>query len=156
MSIRESNIRVAVYVKKFLEKETMLFPERNQEEICTKIIGANADWNLAGIYQDEYCSYKSAYPQLNQLIKDVENGKLDLIITPEAERFGKNAVSAYDLAQKFLEDGVGIRFVENDIFTKNPIVLLKLEIMAQMLQKKKEYQSESIKIGIKKKRENER
>ncbi|MDD2959281.1 MAG: hypothetical protein PHR92_12295 [Lachnospiraceae bacterium] len=49
MSIRESNIRVAVYVKKFSEKETMLFPERNQEEICTKIIGANADWNLVGI-----------------------------------------------------------------------------------------------------------
>lgn len=60
---------------------------------------------------------------------------------PEAERFGKNAVSAYGSAQKFLEDGVGIRFVENDIFTKNPTELLKLEIMAKMLQKKKERQS---------------
>lgn len=134
----------------------MLFQERNQEEICTKIIGANEDWNLVGIYQDEYCSHKSTYPQLNQLIKDVENGKLDLIITSEAERFGKNAVSAYGLVQKLLEDGVGIRFVENDIFTKNPMELLKLEIMAQMLQKKKERQSECIKIGIKKKQEKER
>lgn len=89
MSIWESSIRIVIYIKKFSEKETMLFPERNQEEICTKIIGANADWNLVGIYQDEYCSHKPANPQLNQLIKDVENGKLDLIIIPEAERFGK-------------------------------------------------------------------
>ena len=39
MSTKESNIRVAVYVRKFSEKETLLFPERNQEEICTKVIG---------------------------------------------------------------------------------------------------------------------
>lgn len=76
MSIQESNIRVAVYVRKFSEKETLFFPERNQEKICTKIIGANVDWNLVGIYQDEYCSHKSDHPQLNKLIKDVKTGNL--------------------------------------------------------------------------------
>lgn len=79
-----------------------------------------------------------------------------MIITPEAERFGKDAIAAYELSQKLLEYGVGIQFVENQIFTKNPMELLKLEIMAQMLQKKKERQSECIKIGIKKKKEKER
>lgn len=156
MSIRESNIRVSVYVRKFSEKETLLFPKRNQEEVCTKVISANDDWDLIQIYQDEKYTHKSDYPQLNQLIKDAENGKLDLIITPEAERFGKDAISAYELSQKLLEYGVGIRFIENDIFTKNSMELLKLEIMAQMLQKKKERQSECIKIGIKKKQEKER
>lgn len=102
------------------------------------------------IYQDNNCSHKSACPQLNQLIKDAENGKLDLIITSEAERFEKDAISAYKLSQKLLEYGVGIRFVENDIFTKNPMEFLKLEIMAQTLQKKKECQSEYIEIEIKK------
>ena len=29
MSTREINVRVAIYVRKFLEKETMLFPGRN-------------------------------------------------------------------------------------------------------------------------------
>lgn len=156
MSIRESRIRVAVYVRMFSKKETLLFPERNQEEVCTKIIGANDDWNLVQIYQDEYCPHKLVYPQFNQLIRDVEDGKIDLIITSEAERFGKNAISAYGLAQKFLENGVGIRFLENDIFTMNPMELMKLEIMAQMLQKKKERQSECIKLGIKKKQKKER
>lgn len=46
MSIQESNIRVAIYVRKFSEKETLLFPERNQEEICKKISSANDNWNL--------------------------------------------------------------------------------------------------------------
>ena len=156
MSMQESNIRVTIYVRKFSEKETLLFPERNQEEICKKIISANDNWNLIQIYQDDNCSQRSACPQLNQLIKDAENGKLGLIITPEAERFGKDAISAYELSKKFLEYGVGIQFVENQIFTKNPMELLKLEIMAQMLQKKKERQSECIKIGMKKKKEKER
>lgn len=156
MSMQESNIRVAVYVRKFSEKETMLFPEKNQEEICTKIISANDNWNLIRIYQDDNCSHKSICPQLNQLIRDAENGKIDLIITPEAERFGKDAVSAYELSQKLLEYGVGIKFVENKIFTKNQMELLKLRIMVQMLQKKKEHQSECIKIGIKKKKGKER
>lgn len=148
MSTRESNIRVAVYVRKFSEKETLLFPERNQEEICTKVIGANDNWNLIQINQDDNCSHKSTCPQLNQLIRDAENRKIDLIITPEAERFGKDAISAYELSQKLLGYGVGIKFVENQIVTKNPMELLKLEIMAQMLQKKKEHQSECIKIGL--------
>lgn len=151
MSTKESNIRVAVYVRKFSKKETLLFPERNQEEICTKVIGANDNWNLIQIYQDDNCSQRSTCPQLNQLIGDAENGQIDLIITPEAERFGKDAISAYELSQRILEYGVGIKFVENQIFTKNPMELLKLEIMAQMLQKKKAHQSECIKIGTKKK-----
>lgn len=41
MSMRESNIRVAVYIKKFSEKKILHFLERNQEEICTKVIVAN-------------------------------------------------------------------------------------------------------------------
>lgn len=156
MSTRESNIRVAVYIRKLSEKEKLLFPERNQEEICKKVIVANNNWNLIQVYQDEKYTHKSDSPQLNQLIKDAENGKLDLIITSEAERFGKDAISAYELSQKLLEYGVGIKFVKNKIFTKNQMDLLKLEIMAQMLQKKKEHQSECIKIGIKKKKEKER
>lgn len=156
MSMQESNIRVEVYVKKFSEKEAMLFPEKNQEEICTKIISVNDNWKLIQIYQDNNCSQKSICSQFDQLIRDAENGKIDLIITPEAEQFGKDAISAYELSQKLLEYGVGIQFVENQIFTKNPMELLKLEIMAQILQKKKEHQSECIKIGIKKKKEKER
>ena len=97
MSTRESNIRVAVYVRKFSEKETLLFPERSQEEICAKVIGANDNWNLIQIYQDDNCSRRSTCPQLNQLIRDAENRKIDLIITPEAERFGKDAISALSL-----------------------------------------------------------
>lgn len=53
MSTREITVRVAVYVRKFSEKETMLFPEKNQEEICIKIISANDNWNLIQIYQDD-------------------------------------------------------------------------------------------------------
>lgn len=156
MSTKESNIRVAVYVRKFSEKETLFFPERNQEEICTKVIGANDNWNLIQIYQNDNCSHKATCPQLNQLIRDAENGQIDLIITPEVEYFGKDATSAYELSQKLLEYGVEIKFVENQIFTKNPVQLLKLEIMAQMLKKKKVHQSECIKIGIKKKKKMER
>ncbi|MGC2873044.1 recombinase family protein [Ihubacter sp. mB4P-1] len=130
MSTRESNIRVTVYVRKFSEKEILLIPERNQEEICTKVIGANENWNLIRIYQDDNCSQRSICTQLNQLIRDVENGQIDLIITPEAKQFGKDAISAYELSQKLLEYGVGIQFVENQTFTKNPMELLKLEIMA--------------------------
>ena len=103
--------RVAVYVRKFSEKETLLFPERNQEEICTKVISANDNWNLIQIYQDDNCSQRSTCPQLNQLIRDAENRKIDLIITPEAERFGKDTISAYELSQKLLEYGVGIKFL---------------------------------------------
>ncbi len=101
MSMQESNIRVAVYVRKFSEKETMLFPERNQEEICTKVIGANDNWNMIQIYQDDNCSHKSACPQFNQLIRDAENGQIDLIITPEAEWFGKDASQRMNCHKSF-------------------------------------------------------
>ena len=43
--------------------------------------------------------------------------------------------------------------LENDIFTKESLGILKLEIMAQMLEKKKHLQSERVRDGLRKKKE---
>lgn len=54
--------------------------------------------------------------------------------------------------KKLLVLGIGIVLIENDINAKDSVGILKLEIMAQMLENKKRLQSERIKEGLKKKR----
>lgn len=89
----------------------------------------------------------------NQMIEDGKENRFDMIITHEAERFGKDVVEAYQEAMKLLDYGIGVRFIENDIFTKEFLGILKLEIMAQMLEKKKNLQSERVRDGLRRKKE---
>lgn len=89
----------------------------------------------------------------NQMIEDGKENRFDMIITNEVERFGKDAVEVYQESMKLLNYGIGVRFIENDIFTKESLGVLKLEIMAQMLEKKKNLQSERVRDGLRRKKE---
>lgn len=86
---------------------------------------------------------------LNQMIEDGKENRFDIIIIPEAEQFGKKVMKACQNEMNLLNYGVGVIFIENDIFTKESMRILKLEIMAQMLAKKKKLQSERAQDGLK-------
>lgn len=144
-------LKIAIYVKEFSEKEKRLFPDKDQMKICKEFIQSQTKGVLVKEYYDNYTKC-GCLPMFNQMIEDGKENRFDMIITHEAERFGKDVVEAYQEAMKLLDNGIGVRFIENDIFTKESLGILKLEIMAQMLEKKKHLQSERVRDGLRRKK----
>ena len=145
-------LKIAIYVKGFFEKEKRLFPDKDQMKICKEFIQSQTKGVLVKEYYDNYTK-GGHLPMFNQMIEDGKENRFDMIITNEVERFGKDAVEAYQESMKLLNYGIGVRFIENDIFTKESLGVLKLEIMAQMLEKKKNLQSEHVRDGLRRKKE---
>lgn len=145
-------LKIAIYVKGLSEREKKLFPDKEPMKICKEFIQSQIGESLVKEYYDNY-SKRGYLPMLNQMIEDGKENRFDMIITHEAERFGKNVMEAYQNAMNLLNYGVGVIFIENDILTKEPMGILKLEIMAQMLEKKKKLQSERVRDGLKRKGE---
>lgn len=145
-------LKVAIYVKGFSEREKRLFPDKDQMKICKEFIQSQTKGVLVKEYYDNYTK-GGHLPMFNQMIKDGKENRFDMIITHEVERFGKDAVEAYQESMKLLNYGIGVRFIENDIFTKESLGVLKLEIMAQMLEKKKNLQSKRVRDGLRRKKE---
>ena len=145
-------LKVAIYVKGFSEREKRLFPDKEQMRICKEFIQSQTKGVLVKKYYNNYTK-GGHLPMFNQMIKDGKENRFDMIITHEVERFGKDAVEAYQESMKLLNYGIGVRFIENDIFTKESLGVLKLEIMAQMLEKKKNLQSKRVRDGLRRKKE---
>lgn len=145
-------LKVAIYVKGFSEREKRLFPDKDQMKICKEFIQSQTKGVLVKEYYDNYTKV-GHLPMFNQMIEDGKENRFDMIITHEVERFGKDAVEAYRESMKLLNYGIGVRFIENDIFTKESLGVLKLEIMAQMLEKKKNLQSKRVRDGLRRKKE---
>lgn len=145
-------LKVAIYVKGFSEREKRLFPDKDQMRICKEFIQSQTKGVLVKKYYNNYTK-GGHLPMFNQMIKDGKENRFDMIITHEVERFGKDAVEAYQESMKLLNYGIGVRFIENDIFTKESLGVLKLEIMAQMLEKKKNLQSKRVRDGLRRKKE---
>lgn len=58
----------------------------------------------------------------------------------------KRRISAYELSQKLLEYGVGIQFLENKIFAKNPMELLKMELWLRCCKRRKSINLNALKL----------
>ena len=144
-------LKVAIYVKEFSKKESELFPDRKAREMCKAFIQNQKQWRTVREYCDDY-SKSNDLLQLKKLIVEGGEGQFDLVITSEAGRFGEDVGVAYQNAKKLLSLGIGTIFIADDINTRHSVGMLKLEIMAQMLESKKRLQSERVKEGLRKKR----
>ena len=58
----------------------------------TKQIEGNPDWTLAGIYADEGITGTSVdkRPEFLRMVKDCEDGKIDLVLTKSISRFASS------------------------------------------------------------------
>ena len=82
----------------------------NQRSMCLKFANQNG-WNVVDIYSDDDFSGAGVdRPDFNRLLKDCENGKINLVLCKSQSRFSRDmeVIERY-LHNKFIEWGV--RFV---------------------------------------------
>lgn len=130
--------RVAVYVRVSTDNVEQTSSYELQKNYYEDLVGKNPNWVLVDIYADEGISGTSLKHRdaFNRMIRDCEDGKIDLIITKSGARFTRNlqdySNTRYKLDQ--LSNPVGIYFESEAMYSlkgENEMPLNFIITMAQ-------------------------
>ena len=114
---QKPKIRVAAYARVSTDHEEQESSYEAQVDHFTKLIASHDDWTMVDIYADPGLSGKNTKRvQFKRMIKDCEDGKIDLIITKSVSRFARNTLDCVQTARKLKADGIGIIFEKESVY----------------------------------------
>lgn len=144
--------RVAVYARVSTDDPRQTSSYELQKNHYTDMVNKRPDWDLMGIYADEGISGTSLQHRDSfiRMIKDCEEGKIDLIVTKSVSRFARNVVDCigYVRQLKSMNPPIGIFFETENIFTLNPNSEMTLGFMSTMAQEESHNKSEVMNASI--------
>ena len=143
-------IRVCGYAR--VSHESELSSYDTQVKYYTDYINAHPDWHFAGVYADPVISGTQAEnrPQFMQMMKDAEEGKLDLILVKSISRFARNTLDCLKYVRHLQNLGVNIIFEQNHLDTRNNFSEMLLTVLSAFAQSESLSISENTKWGIRK------
>ena len=147
------NLRVAAYCRVSTDQEEQLNSFENQVEYYTKYIQDNPLYQMAGIYADEGISGTNTKKreEFKRMIRDCEEGKIDLVITKSISRFARNTQDCLEYSRRLKNLGIGIFFEKEHINTLDASGELLFTILSSLAQDESRNISENCKWGIRSK-----
>lgn len=128
--------KVCAYCRVSTDYEDQKSSYESQIKYYTVKINENPDWEFAGIYADEGISGTQAYNRdsFQRMIKDAEDGKIDLILVKSISRFGRNTVDILKYIRQLKALNVAIYFEEENINTLDMQGEVLIAILAALAQ----------------------
>lgn len=123
-----------------------------QVEYYERYIGKRDDWEFVGIFADEAKSGTKVKQrdEFLRMMRDCENGKIDIIITKSVTRFARNTVDSIEAIRKLKALGVTIYFEKENINTLSEQSEQMLTILSSLAQGESENISQNTRWGIQK------
>lgn len=116
----------------------------------TRLIASMLQWVLADVYIDIATSKTgSSRKEFNQILDNCRSRKLDIVITKNISRFGRDTVEILDALNQLKTLGVHVMFEQEELDTENTDSDLMIAIVEALAQGENESRSENIKWGIK-------
>lgn len=142
-------INVAAYCRVSTDKDDQKNSLESQKSFFFDYISKNKEWNLVNIYTDEGISGTNTKKrkQFNQMIKDAENGEINLIVTKEVSRFARNTVDTLEYVRRLKKSNIYVYFINDNINTQENDGEFRLTIMASVAQEESRKTSERVKWG---------
>ena len=142
-------LKVAAYARVSTDREDQINSLENQKQYFADYIRKQKNWELVGIYYDEGISGTQTKKRtgFNQMMKDAMNGKIELILTKEVSRFARNTVDTLSYTRKLNDYGVGVKFINDNIDSRDRDGELRLTIMSSIAQEESRKTSERVRWG---------
>ena len=146
MPIAAKRLRVAAYCRVSTDDEEQLNSYKTQVEYYTAFIKSKPEWEYVDTYADEGITGTSARKrkEFQRLIKDAQDGKIDLILVKSVSRFARNTVDALSTIRDLRERGVKVFFEKENIDSLDPKCDMILSIYSSLA----EEESRSISTNI--------
>jgi DNA invertase Pin-like site-specific DNA recombinase len=144
--------RVAAYARVSLDSERLIHSLSAQVSYYSDYIQKNPLWIYAGVYADEGISGTQTQKrdEFNRLMKDCEDGKIDIILVKSISRFARNTVDLLSSVRYLKSLGIEVRFEKENISSMSNDGELMLSILASFAQEESRSISENVKWSTRK------
>lgn len=116
----------------------------------TRLTATVPQWLLSDVYMDIATSKTgSSRKEFNRMLEDCKSHKLEIVITKDVSRFGRDTVEVLDAFNQLRTLGVRVIFEGNSLDTANTSSDLMVAVIESIAQAENESRSENIKWGIK-------
>ena len=142
--------RVGIYCRVSTNSMEQLQSLTAQVSHLTRLTASMPQWILTDVYMDIATSKTaSSRKEFNRMLKDCQSGKLDIVITKNISRFGRDTVEILDALNQLRILGVRVIFEQEELDTANTDSDLMISVIEALAQAENESRSENIKWGIK-------
>lgn len=150
LNIPKQRLRVCAYCRVSTDTEEQESSYESQLQFYTSHISKNENWLFAGIYADKGISGKSVKnrPQFLQMIKDCEDGKIDMIITKSISRFARNTQNSIFYIRLLRDLNIPIYFEQQCLNSMDHNVDLILTILSSIAEEESRSMSQNIKSAF--------
>ena len=154
-NIRTGKTRVCAYARVSTDQEEQQTSFESQQKYYLEKITTNPNWSFVEVYADEGISGTQAAKRENfmRMIRDCEEGKIDLVLTKSISRFARNTLDTLKYVRLLRSKNIGIIFEEENINTLDMAGELLLTVLSSVAQQESETISSHIRLGFKMKRE---
>ncbi len=144
--------RVAAYARVSMESERLMHSLSAQVSYYSEFIQNNPEWEYVGVYTDVGITgtQKEKRSEFKRMIKDCENGKIDIILVKSISRFARNTIDLLDVVRHLKELGTEVRFEKENINSMSNDGELMLSILASFAQEESRSISDNVKWGTQK------
>ena len=144
--------RVAAYARVSMESERLMHSLSAQVSYYSEFIQNNPEWEYVGVYTDEGITgtQKEKRSEFKRMIKDCENGKIDIILVKSISRFARNTVDLLATVRHLKSLGIEVRFEKENINSMSNDGELMLSILASFAQEESRSISDNVKWGTQK------
>ena len=142
--------RVGIYCRVSTNSMEQLQSLTAQVSHLTRIKAATPQWLLADVYMDIETSKTGSFrKEFNRMLEDCQAHKLDIVITKNISRFGRDTVETLDALNRLKAFGIRVIFEQEELDTANTDSDLIISVIESVAQAENESRSENIKWGIK-------
>lgn len=142
--------RVGIYCRVSSNSMEQLNSLTAQVSALTRLTASTPKWLLVDTYIDIASGKaKSNRKAFHRLIKDCEAKNIEIVITKNISRFGRDTVEVLEGMNKLRELGVRVIFEQEVLDTANTDSALMISIIESIAQAENESRSENIKWGYK-------
>lgn len=142
--------RVGIYCRVSTNSMEQLQSLTAQVSHLTRLTAAVPQWLLSDVYMDIATSKTgSSRKEFNRMLEDCKSHKLEIVITKDVSRFGRDTVEVLDAFNQLKVLGVRVIFEGNSLDTANTNSDLMVSVIESIAQAENESRSENIKWGIK-------
>lgn len=142
--------RVAIYARVSSNGTEQLKSLTAQISGLTRLTAANSTWLLVDTYIDIASSKTGSHrKEFNRLLADCTANKVDIVLTKNISRFGRDSVEALTAVEKLVDAGVRALFITEGIDTEKDDYRLYISVHGSFAQAENETRSANIKWGNK-------
>lgn len=142
--------RVGIYCRVSTNSMEQLQSLIAQVSHLTRLTATVPQWLLSDVYMDIATSKTgSSRKEFNRMLEDCKSHKLEIVITKDVSRFGRDTVEVLDAFNQLKALDVRVIFEGNSLDTANTDSDLMVAVIESIAQAENESRSENIRWGIK-------